>query len=54
MICSGLNPDWLDIDTEDELDEYASNSNDDRPVGKMLEEERVEFEKLVGQNPEIA
>uniref|UniRef100_A0A0E0F192 Uncharacterized protein n=1 Tax=Oryza meridionalis TaxID=40149 RepID=A0A0E0F192_9ORYZ len=53
MIRSGLNPGWLEYDTEDELDESASDSDDDRPVRKMSEHERTVFEKLVGRNPEI-
>ncbi|BAH94348.1 Os08g0471100 [Oryza sativa Japonica Group] len=53
MIRSGLNPGWLEYDTEDELDESASDSDDDRPVRKMSEHERTVFAKLVGRNPEI-
>nr|AAP21405.1 putative mutator-like transposase [Oryza sativa Japonica Group] len=53
MIRSGLNPAWLEYDTEDELDESASDSDDDRPVRKMSEHERTVFAKLVGRNPEI-
>nr|AAG46156.1 putative Mutator protein [Oryza sativa Japonica Group] len=53
MIRSGLNPGWLEYDTEDELDESASDSDDDRLVRKMSEHERTVFAKLVGRNPEI-
>uniref|UniRef100_A0A0E0QGY8 Uncharacterized protein n=1 Tax=Oryza rufipogon TaxID=4529 RepID=A0A0E0QGY8_ORYRU len=39
-----------------ELDDrqMASNSNGDRPVGKLLEEERKVFEEIVGCNSEIS
>src|SRR5574341_1740499 len=53
MIRSGLDPGWVEYDTEDELDESASDSDDDRPVRKMSEHERTVFAKLVGRNPEI-
>ena len=53
MVFNGLNMDLLNVHSDDDVDEYASNSNDDRPMGKMSEEERRVFEKIVGRNPEI-
>nr|AAZ06221.1 putative mutator protein [Oryza sativa Indica Group]AAZ06251.1 putative mutator protein [Oryza sativa Indica Group] len=53
MIFNGLNPKLLYADLDNEVDESTSNSDDDRPVGKMSEEERIVFEKIIGRNPEI-
>jgi hypothetical protein len=53
MIFNGLNPNLLYADLDNEVDEFASDSDDDRPVGKMSDEESTMFEKIIGRNPEI-
>ncbi len=54
IIFNGLNPNLLYADLDNEVDESASDSDDDRPVGKLSKEERTVFEKIIGQNPERA
>lgn len=35
------------------MDEYASNSNDNRPVARCHTKRGMCFEKIVGRNPKI-
>nr|BAC57784.1 hypothetical protein [Oryza sativa Japonica Group]BAD01202.1 hypothetical protein [Oryza sativa Japonica Group] len=55
-ICQMVDDNHVENEMGGELDDrqMASNSNGDRPVGKLLEEERKVFEEIVGCNSEIS
>ncbi|EEE67572.1 hypothetical protein OsJ_25093 [Oryza sativa Japonica Group] len=62
LLMNGLSVDLLHEHSEEYDDtheeegyevEYAVDSDDDRPVAKISQEEREVFEKLVGCNPEV-